>query len=285
MVKPGRHTRATGPAEGVGNRIRSGWKVVLFGAMLWLSVCHIDANAAPIPPATGATRHPLAADAEDEPDDALELAAGLSMRYSLADRVLWQRSEPTPHLHPDFAPLTPLSASLNASEVERVDWTGLLLARPTGTFHLAVQAVGEVALLIDGAPVDLISQPGVRAGEATWYLTPPLELTGGLYPIQLHYTPPPRTATDHRSAAQLRLFWSSSHFPLEPLPADHLFHQRSAEAEPSTDSPTSRPPSRPRATGTAAASGWRDSAVLTATPSTESPPARMLPTSVRPPNI
>ncbi|HUG91669.1 MAG TPA: PQQ-dependent sugar dehydrogenase [Planctomycetaceae bacterium] len=111
-------------------------------------------------------------------------------------------------------------------------WEGLLLVREPGEYRFHVYVHGEAAVEVEGA--------GVLSGgreSAGWIDGTPVTLGFGEKPFKLTYRSRP---ADDRSAgsgqtktnrsddangagAQLRLFWSSDSFPLEPVPANLLY--------------------------------------------------------------
>ncbi|MEX0716888.1 MAG: c-type cytochrome [Planctomycetaceae bacterium] len=98
------------------------------------------------------------------------------------------------------------------------DWSGKLLIRQAGmhTFHAHVQ--GQVTVEIDGKVVLADSR-----NDASWVSGKPVELNFGERQIDIHFRKVDETAS-------LKLYWSSDHFPLEPVPA-HLFFRDGPDEE------------------------------------------------------
>ncbi len=101
----------------------------------------------------------------------------------------------------DRLPVGPFSAN----------WQGRLLVRKAGTFQMHAYVLGEVDVALDGKTV-----LSGRQNSPGWISGKPFELRFGDKPLAVQFR---KTA----QAAQVRLFWSSDSFPLEPLPPLLLF--------------------------------------------------------------
>ena len=110
----------------------------------------------------------------------------------------------------------PIVAPRKTAEPARFRWTGNLLVRGEGPhqFHAYLQGkltarLGEQTIL-----EATLAEPGWVSGEF-------VELTFGEFPLQVSFD-------TSRAGDQLKLYWSSPTFPLEPLPYHALFHNEDA---------------------------------------------------------
>ncbi len=133
-------------------------------------------------------------------DDDDELRPGLVRRITVADQTA-ASIVTDPMISPSPTPTT-----------SRQVWTGQFLIRGEGTHQFHAYLSGKVSVKL-GEQVVLdaaTNQPG-------WISGPNVELTFGEFPLEI-------TADIENPGDQLKLYWSSSAFPLEPLPYHALFH-------------------------------------------------------------
>jgi mono/diheme cytochrome c family protein len=93
------------------------------------------------------------------------------------------------------------------------DWSGTLLLRSEETYQFHAYMQGRVQLKVNGLVV-----LDVQSDSPQWLSGPPVKLSFGDQPFELSYV---RTG----DAGQLKLYWSSGDFPLEPLPSHALFQK------------------------------------------------------------
>ena len=140
---------------------------------------------------------------DDEDED---FPPGLLATYSSAERAV-QRVDPDVafdwgNASPDSRlPRGPFQAT----------WTGNLLVRQAGDYQIHVYACGEVIVKIDGEPV----LDGVTDAPA-WLSSDTHKLGFGDKALEVVYRSGPEKA-------RIGLYWSSSAFDLEPIPAHLLF--------------------------------------------------------------
>ena len=148
---------------------------------------------------------------EFEQDDEDELPSGLLAEYSTLGHTVRRVDPDIAFVWNQAAPDERLAAApFNAK------WSGSILLRGEGKtrFHAFVQ--GKVEVRIDNKVV--------VCGEAD----KPAWLSGGEFDFGFGEKPFAVTFTRTGSAAQLKLYWSSNEFPLEPLPYHILFHEAPA---------------------------------------------------------
>jgi mono/diheme cytochrome c family protein len=100
-----------------------------------------------------------------------------------------------------------------------VRYRGVIEIQRPGKYRFALTGSGRAELSIAGQPIALSPAGGANVpagGEG-------VELSLGLHPLELRYTPQPT------EPAELRIFWQSENFDEEPLPSSALGH---AETEP-----------------------------------------------------
>jgi len=144
-------------------------------------------------------------------DDDDELPSGLLAEYSTKDHTVrrvdpdvafvWDKAAPDDRLRPE-----PFTAQ----------WNGRILLRGEGKTRWHAFVRGRVEVRIDNKVV-------VRGetGKPAWVSGDEFDLGFGEKPFAVTFA---RTG----DAAQLKLFWSSNEFPLEPLPYHVLFHESPA---------------------------------------------------------
>ncbi len=140
--------------------------------------------------------------------DEEDFPPGILARYTAEGKTIeridpavafdWGTSAPDPRL-----PEAPFSA----------DWQGELLVRQAGTYTISAFVDGELEVLFDGQAVLKGSRP-----QAGWISGKPFALRFGDHPLRVRFR---KTG----NSAQVRLFWSSEHFPLEPLPSLLMFRE------------------------------------------------------------
>ncbi|MBS0205896.1 MAG: hypothetical protein JSS49_23595 [Planctomycetes bacterium] len=96
------------------------------------------------------------------------------------------------------------------------NWTGSLLLRSADRFQFHAFVQGKVLLKLNGQTV-------LEGNAATpqWISGPVMPLTFGEQPFDLSFA-------KSAEAAQLKLYWSSNEFPLEPVPYHALFQPQAA---------------------------------------------------------
>lgn len=147
----------------------------------------------------------------DRDDDDANLQPGLIARYSAAkssiERIdadvqfVWSTASPDARL-----PTGPF----------RAVWTGQLLVRSPGKHRLHAHVQGQVTIRISGKEV----LRGESAG-ADWRSSEFIDLEFGPHPLEVKFDRSSETVP-----ARLKLSWSSESFPLEPIPAQVLFHEQ-----------------------------------------------------------
>ena len=144
---------------------------------------------------------PLAA---DEDDDSYP---GLVTRYSAGERTIERVDRDVQFVWGTHSPDLRIPVGRFAAR-----WTGSLLIRTEGphAFHLYMQ--GEATVLLNGKQV-----AGGRRDTPGWIEGEPVEVDFGEQKIEISYQ---QTA----APAILRLFWSSEHFPTEPIPPQLFYH-------------------------------------------------------------
>ncbi|RMG36437.1 MAG: hypothetical protein D6725_10530 [Planctomycetota bacterium] len=138
----------------------------------------------------------------DEPDD---VVSGVLAEYRGQNGAKIVRIEPTVAARwGDGSPDERLSLPV------RGDWSGRLIVKQAGAYRFAAYVDGAVRVQLGGR--------AVLAGRAAggWLVGEIVRLPFGDYPLQVHFE---RTGHD----ARIQLFWSSEHFPLEPLPTHQLY--------------------------------------------------------------
>ncbi|MDA0831770.1 MAG: PA14 domain-containing protein [Planctomycetota bacterium] len=98
------------------------------------------------------------------------------------------------------------------------DWNGRILIRQAGKYRLHQYLSGTVSVAIDGNEIVF-----GRSESPSWITSKEFELDFGEHDIHIHFE---KTA----STARIHLFWSSEHFPLEPVSAS-LFYRDALLAE------------------------------------------------------
>lgn len=145
---------------------------------------------------------PLAAQDDDE------LAPGLIAHYQSGEVIIrrvdadlafdWQTGSPDLRL-----PAGPF----------KTNWSGQMLLREEGQYRFHAHLHGQVTVRINDQIV-----LKANSNEPQWVSGEPVELPLGELPIEVDYE-------SAGSSARLFLAWSSSNFPLEPLPHHILFHE------------------------------------------------------------
>ncbi|MCA9071358.1 MAG: hypothetical protein KDA84_20665, partial [Planctomycetaceae bacterium] len=156
---------------------------------------------------------------------------GLAFCLAIGPQTVWGQFEE----ESDFPPGLLAKYSIGQKTVERIDptiafdwktaspdvrlpegafsaeWEGTLLVREEGNYRLHAFVQGEAEISLDGKPV--LTGKSKTAG---WISGKPFALQFGdkLLRVQFRKTSP---------TARFHLFWSSDHFPLEPLPSLLLF--------------------------------------------------------------
>ena len=137
-----------------------------------------------------------------------DVSPGVEARYSVGSRAVtrvdpeinfvWGKAAPDPRL-----PAGPFTAV----------WTTTILIRQPGRYRLYAYTIGQVTVALDGKPV----LSGIRR-EPGWISGGDITLGFGEKPLEV-------TFRKTESTTQLRLFWSSDRFPLEPLPIHQLYRE------------------------------------------------------------
>lgn len=141
-----------------------------------------------------------------------DLGAGLRAQYRSGAKVI-ERIEAVPHLQASAGEV--VLEGCRPSDLE-VIWRGQLLIRDEDVrFHFWLQ--GEMELLLDGKSI----YAGSRT-EPGWLSSDRREVSPGLADLEIRFR-------QSEPAAVFRMFWSSSSFPLEPLPFGQLFHTGTVE--------------------------------------------------------
>ena len=141
-------------------------------------------------------------------DEEEDFPPGLKARYTAGGETIeridpavafdWGKSAPDPRLS---------GAEFTA------EWEGVLLVRQAGNYTLSAYLQGEVEVTFDGKSVLAGNSQRPR-----WISGKPFSLRFGDQPIRVRFR---KTA----ESAQVRLFWSSESFPLEPLPTLLMFRE------------------------------------------------------------
>ncbi len=141
-------------------------------------------------------------------DDEDELPSGLLAEYSTPSHAVRRVDPDIAFVWNQYAPDERLAAGPFSAK-----WSGRILLRGEGKtrWHAFVQ--GKVEVRID----DKIIVRG-EANKPGWVSGDEFDFGFGEKPLAVTFT---RTG----EAAQLKLFWSSNDFPLEPLPYHILFHE------------------------------------------------------------
>ena len=144
-------------------------------------------------------------------DDDDELPPGLLVTYSTKSHTVQRVDPDIAFMWDKAAPDERLAAGPFTAK-----WTGRILLRGEGTtrWHAFVQ--GNIEVRID----DKVVVRG-ESEHPAWVSGDEFDLGFGEKPFAVTFT---RT----QDAAQLKLFWSSNDFPLEPLPYHILFHEQPA---------------------------------------------------------
>ncbi|MDX1965641.1 MAG: c-type cytochrome, partial [Planctomycetaceae bacterium] len=133
----------------------------------------------------------------DEDD---ELRPGLVQRITVADQTAASIVS------------DPIVEPISTPAKTRYVWTGLFLIRGEGTHQFHAHLSGKVTVKL-GERVVL----DASANQPVWISGPDVELTFGEFPLEI-------TADVENPGDRLKLYWSSTTFPLEPLPYHALFH-------------------------------------------------------------
>lgn len=144
---------------------------------------------------------------EDDEDN--PFAPGLLARYTQGDTGA-QRIELSPALAWEQSPP---DARFAPGPIE-VIWSGRLLTQGADTYRLHVYGQGQIK-------IDLAGQTVLegKSDRLRWFSTAALKLEHDYHPVTIHYR-------HGDEAKRLRVFWSSDSFPLEPLPAKQLWHEK-----------------------------------------------------------
>jgi len=170
-------------------------------SLAWLSSTPSLAQS----PSTVAPTPPTVAQATTDED----LAFGLLATYGSGDRSLqrvdpdisfaWASASPDPRL-----PRGPFTA----------EWRGQLLLRQRTEHTFSAYVQGHVAVEVNGKTV-----LDARRDSPGWVTGKPVMLDFGETPLRVSFR-------KTQPAARLSVFWSSSVFPIEPLPSQLLLHER-----------------------------------------------------------
>lgn len=132
---------------------------------------------------------------------------GLIARYTAGDRSIERVDRDVQFVWRDGAPDQRLPAGPFAAR-----WTGVLLIRSEGTYLFPLHLQGDAAVSIDGRQVT----QGQRE-EPGWLPGSEVALEPGDHKLEV-------TFRSQGTTGQIRLFWASQSFPLEPIPGQLLFH-------------------------------------------------------------
>ncbi|MEW4486804.1 c-type cytochrome [Thalassoglobus sp. JC818] len=92
-------------------------------------------------------------------------------------------------------------------------WRGQILIRSLTPYQFSAQVSGKLRVLVDG---ELVLE--ANSAESAWISGQPVQISPGFRELEVEYTP---TAAQ----AELKLFWASEEFAVEPIPAHLLFHE------------------------------------------------------------
>lgn len=142
-------------------------------------------------------------------DDDEEQPPGLLARYEVGQAVIERVDPDIAFQWADALPDERLPAGKFTA-----NWSGTLLLRSADKYRFHAFVQGKVSLKVD----DHIVLEG-SSDEPQWISGPETELTFGDQPLELNYS---RTG----GAGELKLYWSSDEFPLEPVPHHALFQAK-----------------------------------------------------------
>lgn len=149
---------------------------------------------------------------EDDEDNPFR--PGLVANYLQAGRTV-TRIEASPALAWEEVPP---DIRFLPGEVEVV-WRGRLLTQGADTYQLHFYAVGDVEIML-GERVVIEG----KSAQRQWFSSAPLKLPHDYHPLTVRYV-------GRGAAKQLRMFWSSTNFSIEPIPAKQLHHEPMVEAD------------------------------------------------------
>ncbi len=144
---------------------------------------------------------------EDEDED----TGGLIARYTANTQTIRRLDRDVQFVWQDDSPDPRLPAG-----AFRVEWNGQLLVRAAGNYRISLYMQGDASVAVNGKQV--LSAAHARPA---WASSDEIELDFGEQALQIRFQ---KTA----SAAQIRLYWSSDLFPIEPIPVQVLFHDTPA---------------------------------------------------------
>ncbi|TWT57863.1 Cytochrome c [Thalassoglobus neptunius] len=96
-------------------------------------------------------------------------------------------------------------------------WQGQILIRSLTPYRFFAQISGQLRVLVDG---ELVLE--TDSDKSQWISGQSVQISPGFRDIEVNYTP---TA----SQAELKLFWESEEFAVEPIPAHLLFHEEESQ--------------------------------------------------------
>ncbi len=95
----------------------------------------------------------------------------------------------------------------------KAEWTGQVLLRSLTPYQFHAQVNGSVTVLIDDEVVLKVESNGPQ-----WLSGEPVKVSPGFQDIKVKYEPGSK-------GAELKLFWSSEEFDIEPIPSHQFFHE------------------------------------------------------------
>ncbi|MED5449361.1 MAG: PA14 domain-containing protein, partial [Planctomycetota bacterium] len=149
--------------------------------------------------------------AEDKalPAEDDEYQPGLVAAYTVGGQTIeridpdiafdWKAASPDPRLEPGRF---------------RARWQGNLLVRQPGRYRWHAFLSGAVRVVVDGREV--LDGKSAHPGKPGWVSGGEFEIAFGEKPLEVEYSRSGQTG-------RVMLYWSSTHFPLEPVPPQLLF--------------------------------------------------------------